>query len=717
MITSAPLPEWKDLVQSFYKRELSQIDLAKPWINEGDISGWLSRSAWSLALIYEWRKKYYNISNCNLWIPDYFCNASLTPLRISGATLIFYPINEEMLPDISRCKELALTFPPDIFILVHYFGKPANSKLIKEFCIINQTWLIEDAAHVLKPIKGIGNLGDFILYSPHKHLPVPDGALLIASKSGISLLGDNLISITGKPETWSSQLQPLKAIGKKIIIGGEKESLIWLFKRILQKFNVRPFIKVVTQFSELGVNEDSLSKIIGPKQSAISKKILSIQIKYLNIIERKRRRNQLLLDELLNIDFPLIKSDRSDGKEWTPYLASYNIEYQDPQHLYKFFTRKLGLPISTWPDLAPEVIKGKSIYNIAWELRHKRIFFPIHQAISFNQLISEVKNDKIETINDVKITITIKWGNISSELWQQYFIRSGKTNLLQSWEYGNTKSAMEGWTIKRGVIYNDKEPIAIIQLLQKKYFKTITVNRINRGPLPLRILTAQEVKSIFKELGKIGNLFKTNILFVAPEIKLSGQNILLLEQNKYKQFSYYPWESIWIDLSKELDILRKNIDGKWRNMLNFSEKSDLKLTYGSDDTIFYWLMNEYKELMNEKKFRGMSVDFLSHFRNSNNGSTKMIVYQATKDEVPVAGICVVCHGVAATYLIGWNGSMGRTLKANQFLLWNAIVHLKKLGFEHFDLGGINEQDVPGITAFKMGLNGNHYELIGEYLKW
>ena len=165
-----------------------------------------------------------------------------------------------MLPDISKCKELALTIQPDIFILVHYFGKPSFSKSIKEFCSIYKTWLIEDAAHVLKPIKGIGNLGDFILYSPHKHLPIPDGALLIASKTGISLLGDHLISITGNPETWLSQLQFLKVKAKKIIKGGEKESLIWLLKRILQKFNVRPFIKVVTQFSELGVNEEPFSK-------------------------------------------------------------------------------------------------------------------------------------------------------------------------------------------------------------------------------------------------------------------------------------------------------------------------------------------------------------------------------------------------------------------------------------------------------------------------
>lgn len=46
-------------------------------------------------------------------------------------------------------------------------------------------------------------------------------------------------------------------------------------------------------------------------------------------------------------------------------------------------------------------------------------------------------------------------------------------------------------------------------------------------------------------------------------------------------------------------------------------------------------------------------------------------------------ICVALHGNSATYLIGWNGDVGRKLKANQFLLWNSIVILKKM-----DLGGL-----------------------------
>jgi lipid II:glycine glycyltransferase (peptidoglycan interpeptide bridge formation enzyme) len=68
-------------------------------------------------------------------------------------------------------------------------------------------------------------------------------------------------------------------------------------------------------------------------------------------------------------------------------------------------------------------------------------------------------------------------------------------------------------------------------------------------------------------------------------------------------------------------------------------------------------------------------------------------------------------------LAGWNGPEGRTLKANQYLLWQAIAHLKQRGLRWFDLGGFNEERNPGIAAFRLGLHGERYESVGEFWKW
>ena len=71
------------------------------------------------------------------------------------------------------------------------------------------------------------------------------------------------------------------------------------------------------------------------------------------------------------------------------------------------------------------------------------------------------------------------------------------------------------------------------------------------------------------------------------------------------------------------------------------------------------------------------------------------------------------HGSAATYLLGWNGEEGRRLKANHFLLWNAMLLLKEQGIRWFDLGGFDIDNTPGISEFKLGVNGKRYALLGE----
>ena len=55
------------------------------------------------------------------------------------------------------------------------------------------------------------------------------------------------------------------------------------------------------------------------------------------------------------------------------------------------------------------------------------------------------------------------------------------------------------------------------------------------------------------------------------------------------------------------------------------------------------------------------------------------VLKAFSGSNTIASICVVSHGSAATYLHGWNGEERRLLKANQFLLWNAMLLFEKRG--------------------------------------
>ena len=67
------------------------------YFHQGEgLSFWLSRSAWSLAIITNERRKVKTQGIINILVPDYFCNESLNILRLIDCKIIFYPILENL---------------------------------------------------------------------------------------------------------------------------------------------------------------------------------------------------------------------------------------------------------------------------------------------------------------------------------------------------------------------------------------------------------------------------------------------------------------------------------------------------------------------------------------------------------------------------------------------------------------------------------------------
>ena len=122
-ITKAPLPQWKHLLKVILDFDSVDDDkILAPWLKGEDFGFLLSRSAWSLSIIAQIRHLITQSEVC-VWLPDYFCNSSIAPLRELNTNLVFYPIHNDGSPNIKVCNELLnLHSKPDLFIAVHYFG-------------------------------------------------------------------------------------------------------------------------------------------------------------------------------------------------------------------------------------------------------------------------------------------------------------------------------------------------------------------------------------------------------------------------------------------------------------------------------------------------------------------------------------------------------------------------------------------------------------------
>ena len=169
-------------------------ELSRPWLGEGDHGIWLAHNAWSLLAVAVWRQQVTG-TPVDVWVPEYFPEQTVAQLRKNGFSLSFYPIVESFEPDWSACKSLARGKPPRIFVLAHHFGRPADAPRARRFCDEHHGLLVEDAGHVLRPSSGVGEHGEFVLYSPHELVGVPDGALLVArlASAGLASIGRDTV--------------------------------------------------------------------------------------------------------------------------------------------------------------------------------------------------------------------------------------------------------------------------------------------------------------------------------------------------------------------------------------------------------------------------------------------------------------------------------------------------------------------------------------------
>lgn len=113
------------------------------------------------------------------WLPEYFCNEAAGLLRDGTADIAVYPVTRDLDPDWPACEALAAICPPDVVVLIHFFGRAGEAAEARAFCDRHGARLVEDATHVLRPVDGIGEAGDFVCFSPRKFFDIPDGGMLV----------------------------------------------------------------------------------------------------------------------------------------------------------------------------------------------------------------------------------------------------------------------------------------------------------------------------------------------------------------------------------------------------------------------------------------------------------------------------------------------------------------------------------------------------------
>lgn len=356
MITGAPLPGWRNLAALF--NSPAESAAAAAWAQPTDKTVWFSRSAHGLAAIaFSWQRHHGRLPR--LWVPDYFCNASLDPVRRCGVPLTFYPMGLDLAPDWEECRRLALAEAPDLFLAVHYFGLPADMGSASEFCRQEGALLIEDCAHMLAPVPGVGETGTFVLWSPHKHLAVPQGGLVVCRDPD-----EGVAAPTGP----APSLRP------------------WFFKRLIQKMAPGWLLPFPTRQGPPRFDEDPAGQSLPdtPSLAENAGRLLAGAVSALPQVAAARRRNAQALSLVLARE----PGWRMLGgmPDAIPYRLVMRCDSGDIAAERYGVYRRRGLPVGSWPDLAPEIKAAPERHARALILRACLLCFPIHHGLDSTEL-------------------------------------------------------------------------------------------------------------------------------------------------------------------------------------------------------------------------------------------------------------------------------------------------------------------------------------------
>jgi hypothetical protein len=311
-------------------------------------------------------------------------------------------------------------------------------------------------------------------------------------------------------------------------------------------------------------------------------------------------------------------------------------------------------------------------------------------------------------MGDGNTALQIEWDRCRRGEWERLAAAAAACPFEQTWLYGDAYADGDRATVRRGVIFADDAPIAIVQGFTRRFAGLITLVQILRGPVLVAPPALELLDLLYRRIGTEMRRSRREVLFWTPELADGDAAIAAMRACGLRRI-LTGYASACLDLTPDEAALRAALHGKWRNALSQAERARLSV----DTADLPWLLERYGRLRRQRRFGGPDPAMLSQIL-SHAAPESIVALQAASGNEAVAGALFLAHGRGASYLIGWTDEPGRRLNAGTLLLWRGLLELRRRGIGSLDLGGIDTRRSPGIARFKLGVGGQAYRLAGTF---
>jgi len=307
--------------------------------------------------------------------------------------------------------------------------------------------------------------------------------------------------------------------------------------------------------------------------------------------------------------------------------------------------------------------------------------------------------------------MNVQWDQVDMAFWDAQHARAAAP-LQQDWAYGATMKTL-GVPVLRACVSQDGTPVALAQFIVRRFLGQMAGMALcSRGPVWLQDLNGADKSRVYQALRRTIPLTHWRLVAITPEEPAGPELGLSMWRRVMTGHS-----TVMLDLTPSMDVLRAQLDKRWRHRLGGAEASALTVhRVGTNAGQYRWLLDAEMQQREQRGLHGLPLPFFDMYVPSRQQPSKtMLTVRADVGRERVAGMMFLIHGEAATYHVGWTSDAGRDLHAHNLILWRGIETLRERGVRLLDLGGVNTIRSAGIARFKMSTGGRVITYAGTFI--
>ena len=294
--------------------------------------------------------------------------------------------------------------------------------------------------------------------------------------------------------------------------------------------------------------------------------------------------------------------------------------------------------------------------------------------------------------------------------WDARLLDFAGHSLYQTSRWGEYKNT-NGWHARYLQAEDDGEVVGMLQALVRMYPLRTLVAWCPGGPVgSLAVSTADSMRQIAQLSG--ARVLYCRSTFLRERCEADEHHLRSHGWSRPDPILSANKTAVW-NLRQTDEQLLAGMNRNWRYSLRQAEKRQLAIQRLDKPPVEELMalcdsMNAAKGVRAITRASGVAALFDAL-------GDRAVVYGCRNDagELIAFHSCGI-HGDRAWELVAATSPEGRSSGASFAVLWALVLHCRRLGLTHYDLGGVDPLKAPGVADFKRWTGAQDVEWLGEW---